>query len=465
MKKRKIFLLLILLVLIGSSLFFLSGLLSKPVIGYELLGHDESTATVSVTVEDKSILKRNYVVALDHETVASDATGYESYDPETAYVIEPGMYYIHVKDAMGRTYDMGPIINSTLAIRLNELEYPFYPIGEELELSCDLLTFGKDENLRYVSSNENVASVRDGRIITNAPGTATITVSSQGISDSIEIEVTDLYTLIDTDSMNKPILHETICDYAENLKLDKVLEMKIAEAGYQTRAGVVAAARFMALQFPYRLAYFAETGKLDNTVDSRRSDGEGRYYHKGFYLSEEKYDDIVASILGPKYWGQYFKEDTTEDHSRDEEYLDGGLVVSDIGTNLYLMKRPNGLDCGGFVSWCYYNAGYDFGDMGAGGPGSYGMSMLGERVSISDELLQSDRIRCGDLCGFTGHVGIVIGIEEDYIWIADTIRTGTKVRRYERNLESFNELGDDAFTYFMLMDDEYLEDGNYTEMW
>ena len=129
------------------------------------------------------------------------------------------------------------------------------------------------------------------------------------------------------------------------------------------------------------------------------------------------------------------------------------------------MKRPNGLDCGGFVSWCYYNAGYDFGDMGAGGPGSYGMSMLGERVSITDELLQSDRIKAGDLCGFTGHVGIVIGVEEDYIWIADTIRTGTKVRRYERNVESFNELGDDAFTYFMLMDEEYLEDGNYTEMW
>ncbi|MBQ6559754.1 MAG: Ig-like domain-containing protein [Erysipelotrichaceae bacterium] len=465
MKKRKIVLLLILLVLIGLSLFFLFNLLSKPDIDYELLSYDDRSATVRISIIDKSILKRRYDVAVDGEAASDDGTVYELYDPDRIYVIEPGTWYIHVKDVMGKTADTGPIINSTLAIRVDGFEYPFYPVGEQLKLNYETLTFGNDEELRITSSDESVASVQDGKIITGSPGTATITVSSHGISDSVEIEVTDLYTLIDTDSMNKPILHETICDDEQNRKLDQVLEMKIAEAGYHTRAGVVAAARFMVLQFPYRLAYFAETGKLDNTVDSRRSDGEGRYYHKGFYLSEEKYEDIVASILGPKYWGQYFKEDTTEDHSRDEEYLDGGLVVSDIGTNLYLMKRPNGLDCGGFVSWCYYNAGYDFGDMGAGGPGSYGMSMLGERVSITDELLQSDRIRCGDLCGFTGHVGIVIGIEDDYIWIADTIRTGTKVRRYERNVGSFNELGDDAFTYFMLMDEEYLEDGNYTEMW
>ncbi len=465
MKKRKIVILIILLISLGISLFFMFSLLSKPLVSYELIGHDDRSATVSISIEDTSILKRQFSVALDHEAASNDETVFELYDPDKTYIIEPGTYHIHVKDAIGRTIDLGPIINATLAIRIDALKYPFYPVGEEIELNYELLTFGNDEELKIVSSDENVAFIRNNKIITNAAGSAVITIGSREVSDSIEVEVTDLYTLIDTDSMAKPILHETICNGEDNRKLDEVLAIKIAEAGYHTRAGVVAAARFLALQFPYRLAYFAETGKLDNTVDARRSDGEGRYYHKGFYLSEDKYDDIVASILGPKYWGQFFKEDTTDDHSRDEEYLDGGLVVSDIGTNLYLMKRPNGLDCGGFVSWCYYNAGYDFGDMGAGGPGSYGMSMLGERVSISNELLQSDRIKAGDLCGFTGHVGIVVGVEDDYLWIADTIRTGTKVRRYERNLASFNKLGNDAFTYFMLMDEEYLEDGNYTPMW
>ena len=465
MKKRKVFLLILLLALIGLGLLFLFNLRSKPDISYELLEHDDRSAVLHVQIDDPSLLKKSYQICIDENAASNDSTAFEAYDPSGTYELEAGTYYIHVKDSLNQTIDLGPIINQTLMIDLDEFEYPFYPVNEELELSYDILTFGEDNDLKISSSNESVAYIKNNKVITKSPGVTTITIVSHDVSDSIILEVTDVYTLIDTDSMNKPILNKTICDDEQNRKLDEVLEMKIEEAGYQTRAGVVAAARFLALQFPYRIAYFAETGKLDNTVDSRRSDGEGRYYHKGLYLSESKYDDIVASIYGLRYWGQYFKEDTTEDHSRDEEYLEGGLTVSDIGTNLYLMKRPNGLDCGGFVSWCYYNAGFDFGDMGAGGPGSYGMSMLGERVNITEELLQSDRIKAGDLVGFTGHVGIVIGVEEDSVWIADTIRTGTKVRRYDRTVASFAELGDDAFKYFMLMDDEYREDGNYTPMW
>ena len=465
MKKRKVFLLILLLALIGLGLLFLFNLRSKPDISYELLEHDDRSAVLHVQIDDPSLLKKSYQICIDENAASNDSTAFEAYDPSGTYELEAGTYYIHVKDSLNQTIDLGPIINQTLMIDLDEFEYPFYPVNEELELSYDILTFGEDKDLKISSSNESVAYIKNNKVITKSPGVTTITIVSHDVSDSIILEVTDVYTLIDTDSMNKPILNKTICDDEQNRKLDEVLEMKIEEAGYQTRAGVVAAARFLALQFPYRIAYFAETGKLDNTVDSRRSDGEGRYYHKGLYLSESKYDDIVASIYGLRYWGQYFKEDTTEDHSRDEEYLEGGLTVSDIGTNLYLMKRPNGLDCGGFVSWCYYNAGFDFGDMGAGGPGSYGMSMLGERVNITEELLQSDRIKAGDLVGFTGHVGIVIGVEEDSVWIADTIRTGTKVRRYDRTVASFAELGDDAFKYFMLMDDEYREDGNYTPMW
>ena len=93
------------------------------------------------------------------------------------------------------------------------------------------------------------------------------------------------------------------------------------------------------------------------------------------------------------------------------------------------------------------------------------MSQLGKRVNISDELLQSDQIKAGDLVGNAGHIGMVIGVEEDYIWITDTLITGTKVTRYERNKASFDELGTEAFRYFMLMDDEYKLDGNYTAMW
>ena len=465
MKKKKTILLIIILFLIALSGLFLYTLMGKPDIGYQILNQDDDSVIIAATVNDKSLIDRNYYIAVDNYRDAGEDTEWHRYDPDETYDLEPGNWYIHVKDSLNRVYSSDALIDSTIAIRLNDLEYPFYPIGEWISLGMNVLTYGNDEDLSVTSSDENVAYVQDGYIVTKGVGTSTITVSSHGLSDSIDIEVTDLYTLIDTDSMSKPVLNKTICDSIQAHKLDEVLEKKIDEAGYGSRAGVVAAARFLALQFPYRIAYFAESGKLDQTNDPRRSDGEGRYYHRGLYLSEDKFDDIVATIYGLRYWGQYFMEDTTDDHSRDLEYLEGGLTVADLGTSLYMMKRPNGLDCGGFVSWCYYNGGFDFGDMGAGGPGSYGMSILGERVNITDELLQSDRIKAGDLCGFAGHVGIVIGVEDDYIWIADTIRSGTKVARYERNTGSFSRLGEDSFQYFMLMDDEYKTDGNYTPMW
>ena len=75
------------------------------------------------------------------------------------------------------------------------------------------------------------------------------------------------------------------------------------------------------------------------------------------------------------------------------------------------------------------------------------------------------------ICAFANDIDnmgggyIVVGVEEDCIWIADTIITGTKVTRYERNVESFSRLGKESFQYFMLMDDEYKIDGNYTPMW
>ena len=344
-------------------------------------------------------------------------------------------------------------------IELLEDLYPAYPVGYELDILVS-----DDERIVLSSSNDNVASIVDNKVITKAAGLAIISASFNEQVVSQEIEVTDLYTLQDT-SQDKPFLTKTICTTKQAHMLDDVLERKIQEAGYQTRAGVVEAARFLSLQFPYKLTYMSESGRLDNTTGTNVTDGEGRYYHKGLFLSEDKFDILGDGYYGRATWGQYFEEDDSDDHSRDEEYLSGLLTTADIGTHLYLSKRPNGLDCSGFIAWCYLNGGFDFGDMGAGGPGSYGMSELGEFVNITDELLQSDKIKAGDLVGFVGHVGIVIGVEENYIWIADTLITGLKVTRYERSVESFNQLGDDSFKYFMLMDDEYLEDGNYSAMW
>ena len=63
MKKKKIFLLIVLLVLIGFSLFFLFNLLSRPEVSYELLEHDNDSATIRVSIDDSSILKRHFNMA------------------------------------------------------------------------------------------------------------------------------------------------------------------------------------------------------------------------------------------------------------------------------------------------------------------------------------------------------------------------------------------------------------------
>lgn len=462
MNKKK--LIIVLSIILVAALALLFNLRSKPTLDYELIEIKDNKASLKVNIKSVSIINNEFKIAVDNNPTQNENTKFSTYNSDDIYELDGGTYYIHVLDNLGNTIDSGSILNTNIAITINNDLYPFYPINDEINLDYEVISIGEKQEVNITSSDENVVKVEGNVLKTLSKGTSTITLSSSDISKTIDIEVTDLYILEDPED-NKPVLKETICTIDEAHKLDEVLKMKIDEAGFGTRAGVVEAARFLALQFPYKLAYFSESGRLDSTIGTTYCDGEGRYYHYGLYLSEDKFDLIEASIYGPKYWGQFFKEDTSDDHSKDDYYLVDGFVPADIGTDLYLSKRPNGFDCSGYVAWAYYNGGYDFGDMGAGGPDTYGMSMLGERVNITNELLQSDRIKAGDLIGFSAHIGIIIGVEDNAIWVADTLISGLKVRKYERNEESFFSYGENSFRYIMLMDDEYKTDGNYTAMW
>ena len=416
----------------------------------------------SVTVIISSKKASDYEVALSNRDGIDTDTVFSKYEEDNRFFLNNGDNFILIKDKKGNL--TVPEGCNTLSLNINKNFYPLYPVDEIIELDYTYTCLGNG-NIIISSDNEDVVMVEKDTLKTINPGIANITISSNDMSDSFAIEVTDLYTKSDADSDLKPFLTTLLIkDPQEAKKLDDTLKMKIDEAGFGTRAGVVEAARFLGLNFPYKLAYFSEAGRLD-PLSPRQSDGEGRYYHYGLFLSEDKFDDLGPSIFGRATWGQFFREDTSDDHSLDEFYLYDGFVPSDIGSQLYLSKRPNGLDCSGHVSWCYYNGGFDLGDLGAGGPGTHGMSQLGEFAWINDELLQSDRIKAGDLVGFAGHVGIVIGVEDNYIWISDNLVSGLKVKRYERNKTSFDELGHNSWQYFMLMDEVYKEDGNYTAMW
>lgn len=459
MKKIKSKYLIWVLTILTISVGLLTILFNKPNINVYFLVANKDHALINIKID--KLIPSKYYVCVDNNKEVDENTIFIEYEKDNRFELIDGNYFIHIKDKNDNIieYDYSDVYYFELN---NKPKYPFYPINETIDLDYTYIAINKE--LTINSSNEDIVKIDNNKLITNSKGISTITFSSNQYNETFDVEVTDLYTTYDTDSMSKPILNKTICDEENAHKLDEVLRLLIENAGYKTRAGVVACARFMALQFPYRLAYFSESGRLDPNFHIN-TDGEGRYYHTGLFLSEDKFNDLGQYRFGRAYWGQYFDIDDYEDHSLDEEYLTGLLTVSDIGHHLYLAKRPNGLDCSGYVSWIYLNGGFDLGDLGAGGPDKPGMSQLGKRVNITDELLQSDLIKAGDLIGNAGHIGMVIGIEEDYIWVTDTLITGTKVTKYERNKASFDSLGKESFRYFMLMDDEYKLDGNYTAMW
>ena len=447
MKKSLFNIFLSLLLAITGLVMYIMFTNSEPVISYTI----NENNTISISIDG---FTRQYTIAISSLNTPDENLTFKDYIYGEQYPLADGNNYIYIKDKKGKVMTVD---EDAVLLKMEDFKYPLYPVDDVVELNCSYISLGGLE-LSVSSSDESVALIKDNRIITKAKGTSTITVTLGQLSASKEIEVTDLYTKPDINSMDKPVLNKLLInDPNEAAKLDEVLRLKIEEAGYGTRAGVVAAARFLTLQFPYRIAYFSESGRLD-PVNNYKVDGEGRYYHYGLYLSEDKFDSLGPSAFGRATWGEFFVQDENSDHSHDEYYLDGGLPDETLGTDLYLSKRPNGLDCSGFTS------GFDFGDLGAGGPDYHGMTEHGEFVWIDDELLQSDRIRCGDYIGYAGHIGIVIGIEDNYIWIADTLVTGTKVTKYERNVESF-KADYTPFEYFMLMDNEYIKDGNYTAMW
>ncbi len=228
--------------------------------------------------------------------------------------------------------------------------------------------------------------------------------------------------------------------------LDEILEYKVKNAGYGTRAGVVEAARFLTLDFPYKISYYFENGRISKT-GTHYVDGEGRYYKKGLYLSESKYDDIKASLLGPKMWGCPMK-------SFEDDEANGYIPGK---------KYPNGLDCSGFVTWALFNGGFDVGDRGAGeNSGSiFDLTDLGDFQRITDSIIKNDRIKVGDLFNYYGHIAILVGKDNNNYYVAESLNTwkAVVINTYPKNKIM------KTFKYVVFMDDVYKEDGNITDMW
>ncbi len=370
----------------------------------------------------------------------------------TFEVYEGGDYAVWARDDKGCISDPTYISVELDAVKSLQLNHQavYMPLEDTAELSAELEVVGQpDETVSYSSSDSSVVTVdQDGTLAAVAPGTAEVTATTAGGASAVcTVTVSDLYNKTTLTGL-KPYVPAYRYTQEEAHLLDQALFYEIEEAGgYGTRAAVVAAVRFLTLQFPYRVPYFFENGRLMNQEGRPFCDGEGRYYHLGLYLSTDKYEDIVYSVSGPAIWGVNLTN--YEDKYHFVRY----------------QRYPNGLDCSGFVTWAIYNGGFDIGDTGAGDfiDYDYDLCDYGEQVPLTVELLQSGEVKAGDLIGEDGHIALVAGIdlENGYIHVAESLAAGVKISSY--TFYRCTTVG--LYDFICKMDSYYEQDGNYTAMW
>ena len=314
---------------------------------------------------------------------------------------------------------------------------------EIAEITCDVVS----EEKIYLAVGEstridNIDSVEDDGVLSLDNGV--ITGLKAGIS-KIDVGCT-LYEIIVSDLYTSPKINQDkdylLCnEYSkeDNELLDTVLSYLIDRAGYGTRAGAVEAARFLTLRFKNKLNYFYENGRLDNDGNQDYADGEGRYYHKGLYLNEYKYEelDVDGIVEGPEVWGC-------------ELWSNGANGELEI----------NGLDCSGFITWCLLNGGYNPGDIGSGiNDNTLDLTDLGQRVSINN--ISFSEIKVGDLIGFDGHIGMIIGDDDSSLYVAQAYW----VKDLQVSVYPYAEIYNSDWKYIIKMDDFYKADGNLSDMW
>ena len=367
------------------------------------------------------------------------------------FTVPSGDYKIYVKDKYGNINDIDSQkveINKVLEIKTNKENVYLYKGGSEV-IKYELVTLGDiNEDVTWSSSNEDIASVVDGKITGNNYGAAEITLKTEsGTTNKVNVFVSSFITK-PVINFKKPYVTCKQFTSEEADLIDEILFDRVDTAGYGTRGGVIAAARFLALEFSYRIHYFSENGRLNNYPPYKHVDGEGRYYHRGLYLNENDYAGLEkgAILAGPAMWGCEIP------------------MYVNLPQYKYGHSYPNGLDCSGFVTWALYNGGIDVGDLGAGENASHkDLDDLGTKVKITKDLLNSGKVKVGDLIGNNGHMAIIAGIDDNNYYIAESLNTtaGVVITTMAKSKLPSSYL----YQHIILMDEVYKEEGNYTNMW
>ena len=365
-------------------------------------------------------------------------------DDKCSYNVKTFTYKINIKYNGNKivTYNQDFNIDGIANVKITNKK-KYVALNDSFNIDAKLDYIGDvDTSIKYKSSNPNIISIdENGNINALKKGTSKISVySSNKMSDEVEVIVTDLIrpAFLDNNKEKVP------CNFysEEDIKiLDDILKSRVDEAGVGTRGATAVVARFLTLEFPFKIPYFYENGRITgNTVE-----GEGRYYKKGLYLGQTKENEIKTRMAGPASWGCPLMN-----------YEDDGYRKPNT---LY----PNGLDCSGYVSWILYNAGLDLGDIGAGASDEYDYTDVGELNYNSYDLLHSGRVKVGDLIGWDGHIAVIGAMSDTKIYVTESLLPGVIMDEYDYSSPYSNFYS--RYDYIIDMTNNYKGDGNLKKMW
>ena len=206
----------------------------------------------------------------------------------------------------------------------------------------------------------------------------------------------------------KPYMKCNTYTASDKVKYDKQLKDAIKSVGYGTRAGVVEAARFL-------------TGGLDYKVK---------------YLGPKK----VNSALG--------------------RYNKVGLNIGQAGAwGCMVSGWTQGMDCTNFVEWAFKQNGLDIKGGCYGTSNTYQTASVINKIRAGDFMLAPNNGSAPNKGKFV-HIGIVVGVDKNYIYVAEAT-TGSIDAIVVTRLDKSNA----ASKFKVVRLYEYPSDGNYSDMW
>ena len=407
--------------------------------------NEDKTMKVTLNIKKFSTNKVYCKFILDKD----ESKWIEAKNNKCSYNIKTGKYIIRLKYNKDREVDYSKKfdIDGILGIKINKTK-KYIAINDGFNVDAKIDFVGKvDEKITYTSSNPKAVTVDDkGNVRGVENGKATITAtSSNGLKDSFDITSTWLIRPKVLDNNKDKVTCHMLSD-SDVAMLDDILASEVEEAGPGTRAAVAVVSRFLTLEFPWKVPYFYENGRLTENGRQAIVDGEGRWYHKGLYIGQAKENTVSRVMAGPASWGCNLMNYEDDGYRKPNTYY------------------PNGLDCSGYVSWVMVNAGMDFGDIGAGiNPGVEDYTDLGNLQYNSYELLHSGNVHVGDLIGWDGHIAIIAAMSDTSIYVTESLLPGVIMDEYDYSSPYSRFYS--RYDYIIDMSSRYKGDGNLQNMW